>query len=263
MVLINLIFISLISNAAGQKSCEEQLQSFSEQQVLSDAGDLLLNVEMPPIISDTINPLMGLFEPLNGMSSKYKHELRTARDLATYLHDKHGQRFVLVGHIEGRDVPVFDGLVFDADGTPAYNVSLKFAALTAPSMNREKFLKRYRERIRLRSERQRTKSLIHWLKVVGGWSRDASGDFCTKDYQQSLKLGVLTAHIFGLTNPNSFPCGRELRTVVDMRESGYTFDFVNQPDFLEEIGHMVQRNGSGAFTLTLLWDQSRVLEFGP
>lgn len=248
--------------AARITPCERELLMFSDEAILSDAGDLLATVEVPPILSDTINPLMGLFEPVSGPIDKgHKNEIRTARDLATFLAHQQGRRFVFAGQFRGSFVPVFDGLVLDTNGLPLYNVSLKFASVQMPEMKLESLLGSVKTRLNHKGQRQKTRSLLDWLKAVNLWRRDPDGRLFISDYQRDLLRGVQLSHIFDLNNPCRFPCGRELRTVVDMRESGYSYEFVNDPKSREAIQKWVDKYGYGAFTLTLLWDSARVIEF--
>lgn len=248
--------------AARIPACERSLMLYTEESILHDAGDVLARVEMPLIHNDSVNPLMGVFEPVRIPHDQgHKNELLTARDFASFLHHQHGQRFVFAGQFKGAFVPVFDGLVLDADGDPAYNVSLKFASFRMPFMRKETLIESLKGRLNHKDEKQRTRTLYDWLKAVNLWRPNGNGQLLIPFYERDLERGVQLAQVFGLTNPCHSHCGRELRTVLDMRESGYSFDFVSDPEVQRDIQKVVERYGYGAFTLTLLWDSARVLEF--
>lgn len=239
------------------EECERELIAYSEERVLSEAGELLLEAEFPPILNDSEVPAMGILEPIQLREPIEGHalELRTARDFARYVAKTRKERFVFINSFAGAAVPVFDGVVRDGDHV-SYNVSLKYLS---PREKRDEkdLLLTLKTRLKLKDQKQRTQNLWKWLKVVGRWSMEMSPEA----FRNEVQRGVTLAYIFGLTNPCQFHCGRELRTVIDMRDSGYLFDELNQPEMKEKIQSLVRRQGYGAFTLTLLWDSARVLEF--
>jgi hypothetical protein len=252
------------TNASQSNPCARALRAYSEEQILSDAGELLADIEFPEIQADQVNPLMGLFEPVSAMVNQVDlaHEVLTARDYATYLHNQYGKKFVYVGSFRNVNTPVFDGLVLDSEGAPAYNVSLKYWMLKNEAMDIRALHWKLRVRMDYEDEQQKTRSLIDWLITVNHWRRDEEGLFPVRHYERDLNRAVVLSNIFGLNSPFGFLMGRELMTVVDMRASGYTYEFVNQPWVLLRLSRLVEKHGHGLMSLTLLWDSERVIEFG-
>lgn len=266
-ILVAVLVASLLRPAAASDRCERALSPLTQSQILSDAADLFLAVDMPKILPDRVNPAMGLFEPLaNPRTASEANELRTARDYATYLHERNGDKFVFAGTFRGAYVPVFDGLVFDQHGFALYNVSLKHATLKVRRMRGIGLLKTLSGRMDMNRQIFQTKSLMTWLNLVNGWQWQPQKDsLVLANYQRDLERGAILAYVFGLNLPAGlrFPCGRELHTVLDMRDSGYTYEFVSgREDLLYAIGQMVRSDNTGSFSLTLLWDARHVLEFG-
>lgn len=206
---------------------------------------------------------MGALEPvvLRPRDLGHEIELTTARDYATYLYSHRNQRFVFAGYYRETFVPVFDGLVTDVQGNPLFNVSLKYAAVRAEQQERDHLLENLRDRLHFRMERKRTRDLMAWLNAVNGWMRYSEEHFLIRHLDRDLQRGLPLARAFGIGEDSRFPMGRFFTTVVDMRDSGYTFDFVSHPRVLDEIKRMVGDAGHGTASLTLLWDENHVLEF--
>ena len=160
-------------------------------------------------------------------------------------------------------MPVFDGLVLDHDGMPLYNVSLKFTMQAVEKPDYTLLLKNLVGRMVHDRESRLCKTPLSYWRATNNWEPEAQGLTYIRHFDRDVERGVELSHIFGLNNPASFHCGRELRKVVDMRRSGYTFNFVNDPDFIARVQKMVRSHGYGAFTLALVWDSEHVLEFGP
>lgn len=184
-----------------------------------------------------------------------ENEIATALKYAQHLVSQN-REFVLVSDYRGQNVPIFDGLVIDkTTSRPLFNVSLKFASIRMRNMDAGTLLESLRGRLDHSFERNR-------LQAENGWQRLFASD---ERALRRLSPERLTAireleSLFGLKDSRGNVFGREFRTVLDMVDSGYTHEFVSQPELVRSINEMVL-GSKRPETLSLIWNEHQVLEF--
>lgn len=256
-LILGLSVVPGAANAAKLGACERMLITYNNEQVLDDlftgAGN---RFDIQPV-EDLVQPLLLLLEPLEDVH-QMAHEIRTARDYARYVYETQKRNFLFVARFEGKSVPVFDGVV--VRGTrPVKNISLKYSSLKVEKVRIEILLKSLKERLDHSNEIRRTQPL-EWFRALSG-AQVLSDTVITPFYKERVDSAARLASLFNLFKESDLPLGREYQTVLDMRDSGYPFDFVSQPENKKAIQTMVSEFAEQGFTLTLLWDFRRVLEF--
>lgn len=82
-------------------------------------------------------------------------------------------------------------------------------------------------------------------------------------YQHYIESAGILMKIFGLfqDGDSDISTKKEIRTVLDMREHGYSFDFVKRSEVINGVMKIVNSEKYRNQSLTLLWDDQRVIEF--
>ncbi len=217
---------------------------------VGDVGETTLNV-----FRDKVTPAMYLLERLDEKRHA-DHELRTARDYAEFVYRRHGQNFVFTGIYDGLAVPLFDGFLADGFGRPFVNISLKYIASRATEMNIEALIKKLKLRFAYNYEKIPTP--VEWFVLVNNLQAPKRNDIVSAVYHRHLSRASLLGSLFGFLGTSY---DREIRTVIDLRDSGYDFNYVSQPEMLAAIQQMLMSLPHSYLSLTLIWDPSHVIEF--
>lgn len=184
-----------------------------------------------------------------------ENEVATALKYARHLVSQ-SREFVLVSDYRGQSVPIFDGFVVDkTTSRPLFNVSLKFASIRMRNMDAGTLLESLRGRLDHSFERSR-------LEAENGWPRLFVSDERALRRLSPERFSAIREleSLFGLKNSTGNIFGREFRTVLDMVDSGYTHEFVSQPELIRSINEMVL-SSKRPETLSLIWNEHQVLEF--
>lgn len=184
-----------------------------------------------------------------------ENEVATALKYAQHLASRN-QEFVLISEYDGRNVPIFDGIVIEkATGQTLFNVSLKFASIRMQNMDADTLLSSLTGRLNHSFERDR-------LKAENGWQKLFASDQKSLRRLAPERLAAIREleTWFGLGNSAENPFGREFRTVLDMVASGYSYEFVSKPELVQLINEMVL-SSKRPETLSLIWNEHQVLEF--
>ncbi|MCB0362678.1 MAG: hypothetical protein KDD35_08145, partial [Bdellovibrionales bacterium] len=178
------------------------------------------------------------------------------------------KRFVYTSEFANMSVPIFDGVVIDAPtGIPDVNVSLKYASIGMKKEDIDTLLESLDGRLNYDWEFAHLDHPAEWFrKFVGPVSYSGHGKNGKSIlYQHHIKVTEMLIKIFDLFQDaeSDVFSKRELRTVLDMRDHGYSFDFVRKPEVLERVSKIVEAKQQQNQSLTLLWDDRRVIEFTP
>ncbi len=192
------------------------------------------------------------------------HEMRTAQDYANFVARAYGQQFLYVGDFLSRSVPLFDGVVLSRDLHGLYNVSLKYASVRMKETRIDTLIESMTGRLNYDFDLYGVVRPADWFqKVIARGS--LGGVRRHKDYSDYLLRSRLLMNLFELF-PNGRPDDqwvpyiRELRTVVDVRDHGYSIEFFLQPEVRNALIELVNSKTSQKLTLTLLWDADHVVE---
>ena len=220
------------------------------------AGDYVFHA-----FDDEQSPELLLFAPFSE-SSVYPHEALTARDYARFVEEEKNLRFVLMAHFEGHDVPVFDGLLLKPDGQPVSNVSLKYTTLTAEQPNLENLTRSLSSRLRnAQAKESLVRTPMAWFSAFNGLPTVGTDWVKFKHYDRLLLRTQRMAALFDLFRPGSQTFGRDLHLVVDMRDSGFSYEFTRQRKSLDSIAQVLREYVGQGVSLTLIWDSHHVIEF--
>lgn len=218
--------------------------------------------------SDTIDLLkdknfssLYLLEPLDKIR-RVPHELKTANDFSKFLAPR-GQALLFVGDFQGKSVPMFDGIIIDTNtGVPIANVSLKSSQSPVSKFKLENLLASMKARLSLDYE------FKHYMTGPGWFLATTQNAPVAKTLRSPLlqswfRHASILANLFAvpLTDETPNTNYRELRTVVDMRKSGYTVAVFKDKQVLKAIQEIVDQHKDRNLSLTLLWDADYVIEF--
>ncbi|MBN8553938.1 MAG: hypothetical protein J0L93_00665 [Deltaproteobacteria bacterium] len=193
-------------------------------------------------------------------TTEFAAELQTARDYAKFLKHHRKALFVFLSEFQGKSVPIFDGFIVNEAGERIENVSLKYASVSMSRISMETFLESMMGRLDHDMDLKRFDSPLGWLRAFGG------GQSILKITKSKTALDIMqqTASVLGLLD--LFKDGqysllnRGLRTVLDVRNHGYPFEWIEKPDILSSVVDLIRKTPH-QFALTLLWDSEHVIEF--
>lgn len=79
------------------------------------------------LLSSEIKGIKPVYQALVLSNSKtfYPHELVSSARYAKLIHEQNGETLLMVPGIEAKDIPGFDGVIYDAEGNPVANYSVK------------------------------------------------------------------------------------------------------------------------------------------
>lgn len=232
----------------------------TREYVSFDADHPIDNIHAINLIKDP-RFLFYLVEPLRP-TSMVKHELRTASDYARFAHNTRDEAFVFIAEVNKKSVPFFDGITVDArTGKINSSVSLKYSSIRLPHQRAEVLYRSLAGRFDLEIE---LLSLLPWewyrtTNNLASYGKARDEPLYAERFERSRSL----MEIFGVTSNEAAPSplSRGVRLVLDMRDSGYTFEFVKDPVITSEISKLVQQNSVHQLSAALLWDAHRVIEF--
>jgi hypothetical protein len=196
--------------------------------VKSLCGELLTNPEMlaavavegAPGLRILATELYGTkpnYENLRRSDSKafHTHELISSARYAKYISAKSGETVLMVPGIEHKDIPGFDGVIFDADGKPVANYSLKTlisATSESAAMDRAQ---------RGVHQAQRFSFIEQWLITFKLLLKDESGalhiarDLHDRELRRAKVWLRKSLRVFGIAAPSASK--RPTRVVVDIQ----------------------------------------------
>ena len=218
--------------------------------------------------SDTIDLLkdknfssLYLLEPLDKIR-RVPHELNTANDFSKFLAPR-GQALLFVGDFQGKSVPMFDGIIFNTNtGAPIANVSLKSSQSPVSKFKLENLLASMKARLSLDYE------FKHYMTGPGWFLATTQAPPTAQSLRSPLlqswfRHTIVLANLFAIPLADEAPSAnyRELRTVVDMRKSGYAIAVFKDKEILKAIQEIVDQQKERNLSLTLLWDTDHVIEF--
>ena len=213
-----------------------------------------------PTLPDGENPALLVLPHVDGQPD-IPHEINTARDYAEFVHRQHGQRFIFISRFEGRSVPVFDGVVVHSNGAPSENISLKYTSRRVIEVELETLLKAVGGRLDLTWESRHLQRPIDFFRTANGYPLSEDNFIFARNFNEQIVWTARLAALFDLYRPHSVGFGREFRTVVDMRDSGFSFNFIRRPGNLRAINQLMRDRAQKNTSLTLLWNHQQVIEF--
>ena len=213
------------------------------------------------IFKDSRYPNFFLIDELNEKHLMH-HELQTADDYAKYL-KQFGLGFIFIGDFQSKSVALFDGIVINLKtGEPVMNISLKSRQTVSKEISVNEILDELEDRLSLGRGFKRYMNGPGWFAAnaqVTLERRVLTSPF----YYTWIRHARILADIFHIPlvdEPKNHNF-RELKTVVDMRKSGYPYDFFLKPEIQNAIQKIVDSRIDHKLSLTLLWDSGRVIEF--
>lgn len=213
------------------------------------------------IFRDSRYPHFFLIDALNE-KHLVPHELQTASNYGKYL-TKFGLGFVFVGDFQNKSVPLFDGIIIDLKtGEPVANISLKSRQTTSHVIDIEELLFELKDRLSLGRGFKKYMNGPGWFAASSQVALDKR-TLTSPQYFDWIRHARILADVFHipLTNKPKNHKFRELRTVVDMRNSGYPYNLFLKPEIQNAIQKLVDERAEHNLGLTLLWDADRVIEF--
>ncbi len=213
------------------------------------------------IFKDPRYPHFFLIDQLNE-KHLVAHELRTATDYGKYL-AQFGLGFVFVGDFQTKSVPLFDGIIIDLKtGKHVTNISLKSRQTRSTVIDIGELLKELEERLSLGRGFKRYMNGPGWFAAANQVGLDTK-TLSSPLYFQWIRHARILADVFyiPLTDEPKNHNFRELRTVVDMRNSGYPHYLFLKPEIYNAIQKIVDERVDHKLGLTLMWDADHVIEF--
>lgn len=210
---------------------------------------------------DPVSPGLIFLEPIDTKHTAL-HEILTARDYAEFLRSRYGRAFVFIASHQGKSVPFFDGVVIDPNtGESEMNISLKFASTRLVNPKVEMIRKNMLNRLQRDHRFKRLKTPDGWFKLANHLG-ELGEVLSHPEYDEMLRHARLLMNIFGLIRADGsyHPQGYELRTVVDVRDHGISFDYFRSPDVQKMLHELVLQLRDENTTLVLLWNSRRVIE---
>lgn len=201
---------------------------------------------------------------IDGLNEKHlvSHELKTANDYGKYL-TQFGLGFIFIGDFQSKSVPLFDGIIVDLKtGTPVANISLKSRQTRAVSIEIDELLEELRDRLSLGRGFKKYMNGPGWFAASNQVAFEERTLY-SPQYFHWLRHARILADVFHIPladSPKNYKF-RELRTVIDMRNSGYPYDLFLKSEIHTAIQQIVDERADHNLGLTLMWDSNHVIEF--
>lgn len=224
-------------------------------------SSLIENPKSIKLTSDHQYPAVLMIESSNS-KRRIPHEMLTANDYALHL-AKQGLAFVFIGEFENHPVPMFDGLIIDPKtGKTIANVSLKSSQTKRTKLITKILIEELSERFSLDLQFKRYMNGPGWYQALNQVFLNAK-EIKRPQTLENIRRAKVTADLFQVPidkDPKN-PQYRELRTVLDMRKSGYNFNDFKNPELLKAVQNIVDQHRDKNLTLTLLWSINQVIDF--
>lgn len=206
-----------------------------------------------PIFRHPDFPEFVTIEPLD-VDTLIPHEILAARKYGRFM-QRRGLQFVFIANFMNRPVPDFDGLVVHPQtGRVLTNVSLKSTRRATRTPTLETLISDLQHRIdNIHNAVPHFLNLNSWFDTING------GPSHFRNSEVDLARALAITNLFGLFNEKSSLFGRPFQTVVDMQESGFSYEFVRNRKTTAALRHLIQKNGI-PIGFTLIWNENQIVE---
>lgn len=208
---------------------------------------------------DSETPSLIRIEAAGEKRTTIPHEELTARQYSVFLRNNFGQDFAYISEIQGRSVPVFDGIVLNGTSHEGIaNVSLKYSSNLVASPTLAKIVKDVEVRLRqLASKAQMLTNADDWYRAVNNLPPPTFAT--TPDgYAGYLNFTRFISNLFGMYL-GSVTKPRETRVVVDVRDHGYDFFFFKSSLVRTTLHEAFLKSAPENVSMTLIWDERRAV----